>query len=197
METTSTIDDQSLLDFVAGTLPAAETFPSTARPLMLRFAWRTARELPRDLHDEVVSQSLEYLIEYGSRFQPERGTAKAFLKVVTGQAARKVRADYCPPGCRTRLEPRNQRHARPEVLTISELEGENPEHPDALKDLDTTCVVREILLRAPTKIAQALVLIYFLGETVSTAAKAVGMSRFALNREITRFMRTEREAAAA
>jgi DNA-directed RNA polymerase specialized sigma24 family protein len=197
METTSTMDDESLLDFVAGTLPAAETFPSIARPLMLRFARRAARELPRDLPDEVVSQSLEYLIEYGSRFRLDRGTAKAFLKVVTDQAARKIRADYCPPGCRTRLEPRDQRRARPEVLTISELEGENPEHPYAVMEVEMTCEVREILLRAPIKIAQALALIYFFGETVSMAAKAVGMSRFALNREISRFFRTQREALTA
>jgi hypothetical protein len=40
-------------------------------------------------------------------------------------------------------------------------------------------------------------LIYFAGEAVSAAATAVGMSRFALSREISRFTRTVREAGAA
>src|SRR5437016_1683911 len=71
---TSTIDDQSLLDFVAGAQPAAETFPTTARSLIRTFARYAAPELPPDVHDEVVSQSLEYLIEYGKQFRPTRGT---------------------------------------------------------------------------------------------------------------------------
>lgn len=193
-EKTSTIDDQSLLDFVAGVQPAAETFPTTARPLMKTFARYAAPELPPDVHDEVVSQSLEYLIEYGKQFQPARGTAKSFLKLMTEQAARKVRADYCPPGCRTRLDRRDRRCAQRKVVPLSDIEIENPH---GVEELDVTCEARALLRRAPAKIARALVLIYFAGETVSAAATAVGMSRFALSREISRFTRTVREAGAA
>src|SRR3989442_3776334 len=99
-ESASTIFDQSLLEFLSGSYPAVENFPVAARPLLKTFARQAAPELPADIHDEVVSQSLEYLIEHGARFEPKRGTAKSFLKLLIGQAARKVRADYCPPGCR-------------------------------------------------------------------------------------------------
>lgn len=193
-EMTSTIDDQSLLDFVAGTQPAAEAFPMIARPLMKTFARYAAAELPPDVHDEVVSQSLEYLIEYGKQFQPARGTAKSFLKLMAGQAARKVRADYCPPGCRTRLDRRDRRRARGKVVPLLDVDIENPR---GVEELDMSCDARAILRRAPQKIAQALVLIYFAGEALSAAANVVGMSRFALSREIARFMKGVREAGAA
>lgn len=193
MEAASTIDDEFLIEFVAGSLPAAEAFPTAARPLMRRFARSAAPDLPPDLRDEVVSQSLEYLIEHGKQFQPARGTAKAFLKLMTGQAARKVRADYCPPGCRTRPT-RDERCRPPKAVPLCSIDVESP---TGVAEVETACEVRGILRRAPEKIARALVLIYLAGETLAAAARDVGMSRFALSREIARFMRTVRDAGAA
>ena len=191
--TTSTIDDQSLLDFVAGTQPATEDFPKTTRPLLKTFARHAAPELPYDIRDEVVSQSLEFLIEYGKRFQPARGTAKSFLKLMAGQAARRVRADYRAPWGRTRPD-RVERPARPKVVFLSDTDVA---HPETLNSLCARSEVRSILRRAPAKIAEALFLIYFAGESVAAAAQAVGLSRFALRREILRFMRTVRGTGAA
>jgi hypothetical protein len=196
-EATYTISNQSLLDFLHVAEPQARYFPTTARPLMKTFARHAAPELPPDIQDEVVSQSLEYLIQYGSRFQPARGSAKAFLKVLTGQAARKIRADYCPPGRRTRPDRHDRRRGKPKVVSLSDVNLENAlVNRDAVDELDTSCDVKAILRRAPAKVARALVLIYFAGEKVSAAARAVGMSRFALSREISHFMRAVREAGA-
>jgi hypothetical protein len=71
------------------------------------------------------------------------------------------------------------------------------EAPVGIAELEMSCEVRAILWRAPETIARALFLIYFGGEKVAAAARAVGMSRFALSRQITSFMRTVREASAA
>lgn len=196
-ETSSTISDQFLLEFLSGTYPAAETFPDAARPLMKTFARHAAPELAPDIQDEVVSQSLEFLIEYGSKFQPVRGTAKSFLKLLVGQAARRVRAEYCPPGCRTRLSRRDRRQT-PRNVSLSAVNLQSAlGNSDAVRELDLSCETKAILRSAPPTIARALVLIYFAGEAVATAAKAVGMSRFALSREIRHFMRTVRGAGAA
>ena len=193
MEITSTIDDESLIEFVAGTLPTADSFPITARPLMRKFARSAAPELPADLRDEVVSQSLEFLIERGKQFQPSRGSAKAFLKVITAQAARRVRADYRRPGVRSRPKREEWNHL-PSVDPIHTVDVPDPRTVD---DLDNACEVRAILRGAPREIAHALLLIYFAGEAVGTVARRVGMSRFSLSREIGRFMQAVREASAA
>jgi hypothetical protein len=193
MEIASTIDGESLMEFVTGTLPTADLFPITARPLMRKFARSAAPELPPDLRDEVVSQSLEFLIEHGKQFQPSRGSAKAFLKVITAQAARKVRADYRAPGVRSRPKREEWRH-RPGVDPIHTVDVPDPRSVD---DLDNACEVRAILRCAPRKIAHALLLIYFAGEAVGAAARRVGMSRFSLSREMGRFMQAVREERAA
>jgi len=194
MEPASLVGDRSLIDFVAGAPLATETFPVIAWPLLKKFARLSAPELPRDLRDEVVSQNLEYLIEYGKQFDPARGSANAFLKLLSGRAARKVRADYCPPGCRTRPGPRDdERNARREALSLAEVEHKAA---DATMDLDVSCEVKAILRRAPATIARALLMIYVAGETVSATAKAVGMSRFTLRREMSRFIRIARETRA-
>jgi DNA-directed RNA polymerase specialized sigma24 family protein len=198
----STITSQDLFRFIDGT--DVETLPTKAMPLLRRFARGAAREMPPDLQEEVVSQSLEYLIRYGAQFRPERGTAASFLKVMVGEAARRVRADYCPPGQRTRLERRDRRRAGRKALSLSKLDLDTFEFdPDsahgtrnAARDLETRCDVRAIVECATARIARALVLIYFVGEAVSAAAKAVGMSRFALRREITRFTNSVCEAQA-
>jgi hypothetical protein len=92
MNRASPIDDDLLSQLVSGSLPVAETFSIAAKPL-----------LTRDLHDEVGSQCLEFLIEAGSTFECGRGTAKSFLNIIASRAARRVRAHYCRPGSRTRL----------------------------------------------------------------------------------------------
>jgi DNA-directed RNA polymerase specialized sigma24 family protein len=160
---------------------------------MKTFARNAAPELPVDIRDEVVSQSFEYLIQSGPQFQPGRGSAKAFLKILTRQAVRKIRADYCPPGRRTRPDRRDRSHGKPKVVSLSDINLENIlVNHDAVDELDRQCDVKALLGRAPAKVATALVLIYFAGEKVSAAAKAVGMSRFALSREIAGFMRAVR-----
>jgi RNA polymerase sigma factor (sigma-70 family) len=194
---TYAISNESLLDFLHVAEPQAQYFPTTARPLMKTFARRAAPELPADVQDEVVSQSFEYLIQSKAQFQPERGSAKAFLKVLTRQAVRKIRADYCPPGRRTRPDRHDRRQQKPKIVSLSDINENVLVNRDAVDELDTNCEVKAILRRAPEKVARALVLIYFAGERVSSAARAVGMSRFALSREIARFMRAVRERGAA
>jgi len=190
---TYTISNESLLDFLHVAESRAEYFPTAARPLMKTFARRAAPDLPVDVQDEVVSQSFEYLIQSRSQFQPERGSAKAFLKIRTRQAARKVHADYCPPGRRTRPAPHERDHEQQRVISLSEMNLESVLiNEEAAKEPERKYQVKALLDRAPAKVAAALVLIYFVGEDVSVAAKAVGMSRYALSREITRFMRAVR-----
>jgi hypothetical protein len=202
-DASSTITSQDLFSFLDGT--DVETLPTKAMPLLRKYARGAAREMPPDIQEEVVSQSLEYLIRYGAQFRPERGTATSFLKVIVGEAARKVRADYCPPGQRTRLDRRDRRRGGRKTLSLSTFDldtfefdpGSAQGTKSGTRDLETRCHVRAIVECAPARIARALFLIYFVGEAVTAAAKAVGMSRFALHRKISRFANSVSEAQAA
>ncbi len=193
------IPNQLLLDFLRGVPYAAEEFPKVARPFLLTVARRRAPDLPVDLRQDIVSETFANLLAIpNAAFNPAIGPAKAFLALQVRSAIRQVRADYCPPGQRTRAPSRTATPAevgRPRIVPISDLTpSEEPRDRYVVQKLDAYCDAKTVLAKAPTRVAEALRRIYIMGDGLSHVSDALGVSRFTMTRAITAFSNQMRQA---
>lgn len=186
------IPNQLLLDFLNHVSYAAEEFPKVARPFLLAVARRRAPDLPVDLRQDIVSETFALLLMIPeSAFNPAIGPAKSFLALQVRSAIRRVRADYCPPGQRTRPLTRTPTVAeddRPRVVPIDDLPPrEEPRNRYVVQQFDACCDAKTLLAKAPPSVAVALHRIHIMGEGLSEVSGALGVSRFAMARAITAF----------
>lgn len=182
--------DEQLSRFLAGELGAADEFYEAAKPHILGLARRIAPELPSDIHPEVVNQTFVYLLEgAASKFDPEKGSAKNFLRGYILNAVRHVRATYCAPGRPTRRRNRpdnkkKQQEEFPAVVSLDTGTYTQPVAPNAFATVEAVCDAETVLNNAPEPLATALELVYFEDKTMSEAAMMLHISRFQLNRQI-------------
>lgn len=177
---------------------------------------RFCSDFPEDLHEEVLGQAFTELMMAGSGSLAGRSGLSIFRRAIFA-AIRIVRADYAPPGCRTRRAPAGdatQKVAAEDVGRIVDRQtvdrctiGEPGERhlefdllessaaADAIKQCEDRVDAEWALRRAPPNVAAALRLICFDDAPVSVAANLVGMSRFALHRQTTAFTAMWRSAA--
>jgi hypothetical protein len=217
--------DLLLRDFIAGEPFARNAFPRDARRYLLTIARKMGRGLPDDILLEVVSQALESLLRMRpGAFDPQRGSAGTFLGLVVRTAVRTVRANYAPPGEVTRQrKPRQPSSTDVEAAAIptdevsSELNDETPaDEAEIDQDQEVDAVafdieavdprnsawlievrhdVRSLLQRASPLVAEGLVRVHACGDGLAEVALDLGVSRFALNRQINRYLRDVRAAA--
>jgi DNA-directed RNA polymerase specialized sigma24 family protein len=179
---------------------------------------RSCPHLPEDLHEDIAQQAMVELFAAGSAgLVSKSGTA--LLRSAILSAIRVVRSNYTEPGRRTR--PPKKGEPEPVALVAAEhadaiLDGEavvrvaDPTEGEAMIDFDliespvAAYAVRRMedgieldwaLRRAPPNIAAALRLVCIEGETLSTAAMAVSISRFSLSRRMDSFCPLWRDAA--
>jgi len=185
------IPDQLLLDFLDGVSDAAEEFVRVASPFLLALARRRAPDLPADLRRDIVSETFAGILTIPkSAFNPAIGPAKAFLAVQIRSAIRRVRANYCSPGRRTRALSRTATGANspPLIVPIEELTpADQPRDRHSPQRLDAYCDAKTVLAKAPANVAVALQRIYVMGDRVNDVAEALGVSRFTMARAITAF----------
>lgn len=214
--------DLLLRDFLAGDTRARNALPRDAHRFLLTIARRIGRGLPDDVLGEVVNQALEYLLRMrAGAFDPQRGSAGTFLGLVVRTAVRTVRANYAPPGEVTRQrKPRQSIGADVETASAptdempadeapaGEAEIEQDQEADAVA-FDIEAVdpqnaawlievrhdVRSLLQRAPPLVAAGLVRVHAFGDGLGEVALELGVSRFALNRQINRYLAVVRAAA--
>jgi DNA-directed RNA polymerase specialized sigma24 family protein len=70
---------------------------------LVRLAHRRAPELPPDVAEDVVMEMFVLIKEHGAKFNPNRGSARAFITAtLLPEAIRRVRAENVPPGAMKR-----------------------------------------------------------------------------------------------
>jgi hypothetical protein len=181
--------DLCLVRFQACDPLATEEFQTLVYPYLINLARKIGRELPEDLHPEIVQQTcLNLLGNSKMKFDPRRGTAKKFLVLAVRNAFREVRADYCAPGSPTR--PKKANHgcegSSYSVVSIDEL-SENAYSNVSAHEIIARCEVDSLLKLAPLQVALALELIHYSGDTLIEVAADLNMSRFKLSREISAY----------
>jgi len=177
---------------------------------------RFCADFPEDLHEEVLGQAFTELMAAGPEALTDRSGLSVFRQAIF-KSIRIVRADYAPPGCRTRrtladLIPEKvaaehigrlaDSHAI-ERCTVGDPGNrhldfdllESPAAAEAVKQCEDLIDAEWYLRRAPASVATALRLIYLNDEPVSVAAEIVGLSRFTLHRQTSAFVTTWRAAA--
>src|SRR4051812_22492000 len=95
--------DHLLPGFVRRNPAVERQFHDTARPYLMGLSQRLAPFLPAELHEDVVHQALVLLMTApGMHFNPAKGSARAFLRLMVRRAVRDFCATSVAPGRRTR-----------------------------------------------------------------------------------------------
>jgi hypothetical protein len=202
---TSHPDLNALLEqFLAGDARARDQFPRAARPYLIKFARRLARELPDEIQQEAVNQSLLNLtLQKPANYDPKRGSAKTFLRFMLTSALRQVRASYTPPGHMTRRRgPKGSMSelpslAVPHVRSLDDLdEADMPTIDGGITAAEARHDVRAILRYAPAHVATTLDRVYLQEHVLNDVATELGLSRYTLSRQVNEFTRGVRAADA-
>ncbi len=177
---------------------------------------RFCADFPEDRHEEVLGQAFAELMSCGPDALAVRSGLSIFRRAVFA-AIRIVRADYALPGRRTRQMPADPpvpkvaaedigRIVDRQVVERCTVGEQGDRHldldlleshaaADGIKQCEDRVDVEWALRRAPPSVARALRLIYLDDAPVSIAADTVGLSRFALHRQMTIFNALWRSAA--
>jgi hypothetical protein len=183
--------DTYLIGFVHRISPASEQFLRLADPYLSNLARSLAFDLPSDLHKDIVEQTyVNLLAGNGARFDPELGSAKAFLYDTLRNAIRQVRAQYCSPGQTTRNrkscfqeEHEGDLREKSTIISTSEME-ELAATCNTANQIMARCDAQTILNKAPRQVAEALYRIHIIGEFLDEVAHHLGTDRFKLRRLI-------------
>ncbi|MFD2236710.1 hypothetical protein [Aureimonas populi] len=207
--------DQMIRALVLGTPYNNPRFGREADRYARRITNRYASDLPEDFHEEVVHEAIADLMEIGAQALDDRSGLALFRRAVIN-AIRTIRANYAPPGRRTRLtgKPLNaaiaaeaaERIPSPEQIEAATvLIGEHPmldidgfadpASAEPVYRFECAQDAGRIMASAPEAMRQVLHLIYFDDAPIQAVAAGLGLSRFALHRRIETFAYPWRLAA--
>jgi hypothetical protein len=194
--------DALLRGFLAGDKSAREALPRVAERYVLKIARILGADLPEDLHREVVNQAfLNLMRQKPGSYNPARGAAGTFLKLMLRNAVRQVRASYIPPGYVTRIRKKKGTTASVTargagVTSIDELQqDEMPRVDGGIPVVEARHDAEALLRHAPLRLAITLRRLYLDGGTLKEVAVVAGISRFKLRRQIADFAQQVRLAA--
>jgi hypothetical protein len=148
------------------------------------------------LDEDVVQRAYELLLTRpAGHFDPDRGSARSYLRTTLRRAARDVRAENAPPGTRTRAVPGKQREPALSLdRMIEATDGESlafaiDDHADTVVRKVT---VDELVARARrdamSMIADAMTVMLTNDIGIVDAARIIGVSRLVLRREFDRWI---------
>lgn len=188
------------------------------RPIRVSLGEKPRARTFKVLLEEVVNEVYLILRERPPGFDPQRAPAHVYLRMIVRDAVKRVAADYCPPGRKTRAASTDIEERRGALLTLEAKSGDrfdsdSEEQPGPMLSFEVEaadgfdcdhraeltiyqrCDVRTIFDRAPRMLASALVRLYCNGESTEDVAASMGITRFALARQIKAFAGTFRGAA--
>jgi DNA-directed RNA polymerase specialized sigma24 family protein len=160
-----------------------------------------APDLPEDRHDEVVNEAVVCLLTSGLEGWRASGRdATPFFYACLRQGLRQVRANYAPPGVKTRRPTQAERKAAKPIVASKRPILPPEAHPDpsaaaAFAEVEHQRDAAEILARAPEMVGRALRLLCFDDLEHKDVAAELGLSRQALYRRLDKFAQPYREAA--
>jgi hypothetical protein len=168
-----------------------KVFPKKVMIALGKMARTYAKGLPPDLADDVLSEAWLLLEKVpSSAFDPTRGNAEQYLRLVMLCASTRVRAAYAPPGHPSRIRTPQDRESKIIVVSLEDLEeDEFPANPKcAYEQVEAAHDVSRLLALAPEPLHTALEKILS-GMTTGQAANEAGISRFAYARQFAKFQK--------
>src|SRR5262245_20539267 len=93
---------ERLVAYVRGDADARDRFPGEAAKVLTALVAHHAWFLPADVRKEAVNEAHVILLERVTGFDPQRGPARVYLRMIVRDAVKRVAASYCPPGQTTR-----------------------------------------------------------------------------------------------
>jgi DNA-directed RNA polymerase specialized sigma24 family protein len=193
-----------ILAALTGNRQASDTLFRGGKDYIERLIARTAPNLPWDLRENALQETFILLMQARrGRYDPRRGSPKAFLRGLVLDAIRSVRASMTPPGQPTRN--RIAAGAQPALLPGVQIVAIKPVIAAAAdaKDLGATRAFEQaearvdaekVLAAAPPATAMALKMIFLQDMPRLEVADRLGLNRFDLYREIEAFSAVWRAA---
>jgi DNA-directed RNA polymerase specialized sigma24 family protein len=169
-----------------------KAFPKAAEDYLRKCVRKIAPDLPKDIQEESISQMFLQILTSGSRFDPITGDPKRFLFGHLRTAVKQIRAQYCPPGCPTRLPTKKGAERDPRQLPavpLTDLEDMKVMDERSETIILARCEVVMVLKKAPSFVAIGLILIHYEGKSYAEASTILGLSRFKLKRSMDAFRR--------
>lgn len=214
------MDGISLEDLIVAALRGEHTKYNNERFGKAVFAYSRAisksraSDLPEDLHEEVAQEALCRLLRRGPKALKNKSGVTLLRNTVLA-AIREIRANYAPPGQRSRtyddaktpcvaaehigLIPDADELAR---CAVPDQKGaynfDKFQHPAAAAEIaafENQSEVAAILNEAPPLVSSALRLVYLEDEPIGATAQSLSVSRFAMKRAVEAFSETWRAAA--
>lgn len=179
-------ENDLFLTFLSHDAAAVDTFTRMMAPRILRTARSIGRDLPDDIHAEIVQQTFaNLLITQPTDFDPSRGTAWQFLIGKIWNAEKQVRTSYGYP---LRRKQQYTDHSvvadRPKFVSVDAAETMDFTTRNYQGIIEGHIYVATVMRRLPTPLASALRLICYENKTKNEAAKLSGLSRFQLHRQL-------------
>jgi DNA-directed RNA polymerase specialized sigma24 family protein len=180
-----------ILESLTGNRRAVAQLFKPARRYAMPVIAARAGDLPVDLHDDVFQEALALLLAADSNaYDPTRGSPRQFFRLLLINAIRRVRVGFTPPGQQTRQrgKPPVPADAVPSVVPL-ELAAAvaDTRAIEAFSSAEARIDVDLVLGSAPPVAAQGLRLVYLQEMSLQDAGRSLGLSRFALRREIVAF----------
>jgi hypothetical protein len=173
-----------LVGFQAGDTQYAESFFRVVSPRLKRIARRHLPDLPPDIQNELVGETLMLLLQpMSARFNAVRGTAWKYIYGFALNAAKAVRSQNGRPRRVRRPNGAAVETQQPKVVSLQELN----EEPGYEESVDHRIAADQVLARASATVRVALERIYFDDEPRVRVAEQLGIDRFALNRQLSAF----------
>jgi len=167
----------------------SRAFFDEVSPRLKRLARRYLQDLPQDIQDEVVGETLMLLLQPGRvAFDPIRGSPWEYVHGFALNAVKNLRTKY---GRRRPVRKRNQKAGK-ETCTearevpLDELSDQVPAE-NLEEKLHNFILVRRVLGKASPTVRFALERIYFDGRPRTRVAEDLKMDRFALQRQMAAF----------
>ncbi|MBS1702851.1 MAG: hypothetical protein JST12_14400 [Armatimonadetes bacterium] len=149
-------------------------------------------DLPPDLREDVVQETLIAAICGPSRLDPERGSPERYLRVLMHTAANKVRRSYALPGNKAlrtyvpavSLDAKQSADGQ-EPSSLGETLPSGERFEALVHDVEVARYLIDLAVgTAPVEVADALQLVYDDEHTITAAAEQVGVNRITLRRRL-------------
>lgn len=166
-----------LSDFLSDSPVLVDEFYTLLKRAIHLDCARKASDLPRDIRDEVVNETIVLLRSPNrASFDPNRGSAESYLYFAAKSAIKNVRVAY---GLVTVKPGEDDAPVPVEALLVDE-EIADPGHPEYKMHL--VVLTNEILERAGQPMRFLLAQIYLRGEDQETVLTTAGLDRFSFRR---------------
>ena len=175
-------DEQLLFDALRNRPNAWETMFTRFEPYLRSIAQRRLADLPPDIHEDFVQEVWKRVAGRAPNdFDPTTETARSFVARFVSAAVNAVRANYRPPGQRSR-----DRRVYDGVVPLSEAGPLRDERADrAFRVVEARVTLNRLTSVASEAVKQGLELMLCEDISLTEAARRIGMPRETFRRQVT------------